>query len=148
MKSFNRVKPAFNLILSKSCTAAKMCYLPANAMRKTDEWKLIWIFRLFYRNYFHKLFGRPIGPFFRFVCPIWQEDSLLHPQSQQILKKSKKCTLLLSILIFQFCFFSVFFWIPITFKNFVAELSGHFFRFFVLYGKKMHFLMSNIAQFC
>ena len=41
----------------------------------------------------------------------------------------QKCTVLLSILIFQFCFFFSFFWIPITFRNFLVTLSSQFFDF-------------------
>ena len=41
----------------------------------------------------------------------------------------EKCVILLLELIFQLWFFSSFFSIPITFTNFLAGLSGHFFDF-------------------
>ena len=44
-------------------------------------------------------------------------------------RKIKKCVILKPELIFQFRFYSLFFSIPITFTNFLAVLSGHFFDF-------------------
>ena len=58
----------------------------------------------------------------------------------------QKCTLLLSIVIFQFCFFLNFFWIPITFTNFLGRLSSHFFDFWSYMAGKFIFLSSMTAN--
>ena len=56
----------------------------------------------------------------------------------------KKYVVLMYDLIFQLCFFSSFFFsTPITFTNFLAHLSTHFFRFFALYGSKLCFCMRS-----
>ena len=59
----------------------------------------------------------------------------------------QKCTVLLSILIFQFCFFSIFFGIPITFRNFLVTLSSQFFDFLYYITVKRIFVSQMPTDF-
>ena len=59
----------------------------------------------------------------------------------------QKCTLLLSILIFQFWFFSVFFGFQLLLQTFWQNYRTIFW-FFVLYGRKIHFCIINDNKFC
>ena len=63
------------------------------------------------------------------------------------LRKIKKCVILKPELIFQFRFYSFFFDSDYLYELFGLPI-GPFFRFFVLNGRKSHFLVSNIAKFC
>ena len=63
-------------------------------------------------------------------------------------KKIKKCVFLKYALIFQFCIKSFLFSILIIFTNFLVPLSSHFFWFFGLYGRKLHFLVSKLTKKC
>ena len=81
----------------------------------------ILIFHFFFldSNYLYKLFGQRIGPFFRFFVLYGREIHFYIINDNKFWKKSKKCTLLLSILIFQFCFFfSVFFGFQLPLQTF------------------------------
>ena len=95
----------------------------------------------------YELFGRPIGPFFRFFVLYSRKLYFGMRSWDQLQKNQKMCHFApgtyFSIMIFFGFFFD---------SNYLYELFGGpiepFFRFFVLYGRKLHFLVSNIAQFC
>ena len=67
------------------------------------------------------------------ICNIWPKYVFTCQEIKEILGKcpklSKNVQFYCRYLFFNFAFFSVFFWIPITFRNFLVTLSSQFFDF-------------------
>ena len=97
-------------------------------------------------DYLYELFGDPIGPFFRFFVLYGRKLYFGMKSWDQLQKNQKMCHFApgtyFSIMIFLEFFFD---------SNYLYELFGRpiepFFRFFVLYGRKLSFLVANIAHF-
>ena len=98
-------------------------------------------------NYLNKLFGRAIGPFFRFFVLYGRKIHFCITNDNKSEKIQKMYTFIVDTY-FSILFFFRFFLDSNYLYKLFGRTIGPFFRFFVLYGRKMHFLVSNIAQFC
>ena len=82
------------------------------------------------------LFGRPIGPFFRFFAYMPRKCIFASSMTANFEKNQKNIRFYC-----RYLFFNFFFWIPITFTNFLGSLSSHCFDFLFEMAGKFHFAL-------
>ena len=98
-------------------------------------------------DYLYELFGDPIEPFFRFFV-LYGRKLYFGMRSWDQLQKNQKMCHFETGTYFSISILFVFFFDSDYLYELFGLPIGPFFRFFVLNGRKSHFLPSNIAKFC